>query len=174
MSSSSSQILNSNPINDTDSKVIKVTPSQDILGNNIASVEEEKNFVSFKNALSLEKRRDQYMKIKTQFPDKIPVIIERGQGRGIKLPMLKKKKYLINKNATLGEIVNTVIRPSIKLSSNEALYIFCNNELPSMSQTIGEIHHQFCKQDDIDNGKIDGFTYLNYHGESVFGTMLSS
>ena len=124
----------------------------------ISSSQQTINRPAFKINNSFEKRRKEYEKIVSKFPNKIPVIVEKVEKSNV--PSLDKYKFLVTKDTTIGQFVY-VIRRRINLKSEEAMFVFINNTLPPMSSLMSEIY-------DIHKDK-DGFLYLKYTGENTFG-----
>ena len=78
-------------------------------------------------AVCLEKRQAEAQRIRSKYPDRIPVICEKADRSDI--PDIDKKKYLVPSDLTVGQFVY-VIRKRIKLSPEKAIFIFINNVLP--------------------------------------------
>lgn len=97
-------------------------------------------------------------RIREKYPERVPVMVERA--KGCNLNIIDKKKYLVPCDLTIGQFIS-IIRQRIKLPPDKAIFIFINNVLPSTSATIGNIYHE------MKHG--DGFLYIYYNGESVFG-----
>ncbi|XP_031126381.1 autophagy-related protein 8f-like [Ipomoea triloba] len=118
---------------------------------------------SFKQQHEFEKRRVEATKIREQYPDKIPVIVERAERSDI--PNIDKRKFLVPSDLTVGQFV-FVIRKRIQLSSEKAIFIFVDNVLPTTGALMSAIYEE--KKDE------DGFLYVTYSGENTFGdnTML--
>ena len=76
------------------------------------------------------------------------------------LPDIDKKKYLVPTDLTVGQFVH-VIRKRIKLAPEKAIFIFVNNVLPPTAGLMSQIYEE--QKDE------DGFLYITYNGESVFG-----
>ncbi len=114
----------------------------------------------FKEQFSLDERVAECGKIRAQFPDKVPVIVEKAKARS-DVPDLDKNKFLTPSDLTVGQFVY-VIRKRLSLPADKALFIFVNNVLPPTSQLMRELHGQ---QKDA-----DGFLYVEYSGESTFGS----
>lgn len=114
--------------------------------------------MSFKKTNTLEKRMAESKKILDKYPDRIPIIVEKGDGKN--LPEIDKKKYLVPSDLTMGQFLY-VIRKRIKLEPTKGLYIFIDNILPATSQTVGNIYNE--KKDP------DGFLYIVYQSENTFG-----
>ena len=113
----------------------------------------------FKKEKSLEDRKAEYTRIQEKYPHMVPVICEQIQGG--QLPNSDRRKYLVPKDITLGQF-QFVIRKRIKLSCDQALFIFVNGAtLPPTNGLISDIHR--LNKDD------DGFLYLRYSGENTFG-----
>ncbi|KAL4592472.1 hypothetical protein LXL04_005468 [Taraxacum kok-saghyz] len=81
----------------------------------------------FKQEHDLEKRKAEAARIREKYPDRIPVIVEKGERSDV--PNIDKKKYLVPADLTVGQFVY-VIRKRIKLSAEKAIFIFVDNALP--------------------------------------------
>jgi GABA(A) receptor-associated protein len=89
------------------------------------------------------------------------VIVEPDLKKGTTIPYIDKKKYLVPNDLSLGQFI-FVIRKRLKLPANEAIYIFTSTGIiPTTSQQMIDIYRQHKDQ--------DGFLYLTYSGENVFG-----
>lgn len=113
---------------------------------------------SFREQYSFQKRRNESMRIRSKYSDRIPVIVEKGKNSNI--PEIDKKKYLVPSDLTVGQFLY-VIRRRIHLSSEKAIFLFINGKLPSITQLMSTIYREH-----MDN---DGFLYVTYRGENVFG-----
>lgn len=133
--------------------------SSSILGPIVPKKNSTDIYVKFKDKYSFEKRRREYEKIATTFPDKIPVIVERSDTTTI--ADIDKHKFLVPSDTTMSQFLY-VIRKRITLKSDESLFVFINNTLPSMSLLISQLYREHCDP--------DGFLYIVYSGESTFGT----
>ena len=113
----------------------------------------------FQKKFSFDKRRLEANRIIEKFPDKIPIIVE--QGKSDKLPKIDKSKFLVPQDITVGQFM-TIIRKRIQLSECEAFFLFVKNSvLPSNSTTMVNIYESHKDE--------DGFLYMTYCGENVFG-----
>lgn len=117
-----------------------------------------KKNISFKSEHSFEKRKAEADRIIAKYPDRIPVIVERLEKSEI--PDLDKKKYLVPSDLTIGQFV-FIIRKRIKLSPDQAIFIFVNNTLPPASTLLSQIYKEHMDK--------DNFLYLYFSGESSFG-----
>ncbi|KAG3171268.1 hypothetical protein PI126_g1931 [Phytophthora idaei] len=122
------------------------------------SREEEHMMSSFKKEHPFEKRQAEAQRIRSKYPDRIPVICEKADRSDI--PDIDKKKYLVPADLTVGQFVY-VIRKRIKLSPEKAIFIFINNVLPPTAALMSNIYEE---QKDV-----DGFLYITYSGENTFG-----
>ncbi|OBZ87884.1 Autophagy-related protein 8 [Choanephora cucurbitarum] len=87
--------------------------------------------MGFKEDYSFELRKAEATRIKNKFVDRVPVVCQRIERN--KAPLLKKKRYLVPKDFTLGQFIH-VIRQRIQLSHEHALFIFINDSIvPVMS-----------------------------------------
>ena len=114
--------------------------------------------MNFKKKYSLEKRKAESKKILLKYPEKIPIIVEKS--KNCVLEDIDKNKYLAPEELTMAQFIY-VIRKRIKLNSEEALYCFVNDALPATSSTLSSIYH--------DHKDEDGFLYIKYCSENVFG-----
>ena len=112
----------------------------------------------FKLEHPLDKRQAEAERIRDKYPDRIPVIVEKAPGSDIS--DIDKKKYLVPTDLTVGQFVH-VIRKRIKLAPEKAIFIFVNNVLPPTAGLMSQIYEE--QKDE------DGFLYITYNGESVFG-----
>jgi GABA(A) receptor-associated protein len=115
-------------------------------------------FLSYCAARMPERRKAEAARMREKYPDRIPVIVEKAAGGD--LPDIDKKKYLVPTDLTVGQFVH-VIRKRIKLAPEKAIFIFVNNVLPPTAGLMSQIYEE--QKDE------DGFLYITYNGESVFG-----
>mmetsp|Transcript_2193 Transcript_2193/g.4218 ORF Transcript_2193/g.4218 Transcript_2193/m.4218 type:complete len:117 (+) Transcript_2193:65-415(+) len=112
----------------------------------------------YKSEHKFEKRKEEADKIRTKYPDRIPVICEKAKRSEI--VNIDKKKYLVPADLTVGQFVY-VIRKRIKLTPEKAIFIFVNNTLPPTGAVMSQIYKEHKDE--------DGFLYVTYSGESTFG-----
>lgn len=117
----------------------------------------EKNF-KFAKSHPFEKRKSESTRIRNKYPDRIPCIVE--QAPNTSLPSIDKSKYLVPADLTIGQFIY-VIRKRIKLTPEQAIFIFINNTLPPVSELLSKIYEEYKAS--------DGFLYVLYSGESSFG-----
>lgn len=112
----------------------------------------------YKSNQPLEERQNEAAKMLLKYPDRIPVIVQKSPKSLIK--DIDRHKYLVPTDLTIGHFMN-VIRQRIKLDSSQGLFIFINNTIPPCSELLSTIYK---KEKDK-----DGFLYIYYQGESVYG-----
>ncbi len=115
--------------------------------------------MDFKQEFSLEKRAEESKRILNKFDDRIPIIVQKAANCK-NIAKIDKRKYLVPKTLTLGQLIY-VIRKRIKLDASQALFIFINNNLLPTSTLIYEIYKK--------NKDNDGFLYVYYSSEETFG-----
>ncbi|PIN13583.1 Microtubule-associated anchor protein involved in autophagy and membrane trafficking [Handroanthus impetiginosus] len=113
---------------------------------------------SFKLDHSFEERQKESARVRENFPDRVPVVIEKAQKSEV--PAIDKKKYLVPAVVTVGQLVY-VVRKRIKLSAEKAIFIFVNDTLPPTSALMSAIYDEHKDE--------DGFLYMTYSGENTFG-----
>ena len=112
----------------------------------------------FIDTYSFDQRLQESTKIKLKYPNSVCTIVEKSPTSNI--ARIDKKKFLIPKDLTIGQFIY-VIRKRINLRPSEAIFIFINNTLPPSIATIGSIYDKYQNE--------DGFLYMEYRGENVFG-----
>ena len=97
--------------------------------------------------------------LKSKYPNKIPVIIYSKEIE------LRKRKYLIEAQMTLGQLMYIVRKNMINVNENEALFLFTkNNKLLRMSC-------MFCMIS-LDEYNDDGFLVFTLTKENTFGIIV--
>lgn len=114
----------------------------------------------FKKKFSIKKRLEESKRILEKYPDRVPVIVERSSNSS-DISEIDKQKYLVPKDLTVGQFIY-VIRKRIKLESEQAIFLFINNLIPLTSRLMGEVYIEFKDK--------DNFLYVEYSGESCFGS----
>ncbi|XP_066400082.1 autophagy-related protein 8A-like [Miscanthus floridulus] len=114
---------------------------------------------SFKMEHDPEKRQVESAWIRDQYPDRIPVIVEKAGKTDV--PEIDKKKYLVPADLTVSQFVY-VVRKRIKLSPERAIFVFVKNTLPPTASLMSAIYEE--------NKDEDGFLYMTYSGENTFGS----
>ena len=115
--------------------------------------------MNYKNKYSFTERFNEACKITQKYPFRIPIICERYQ-KSIHLPNIKKTKYLVHQDLTIGHFLY-IIRQNIAILPETAIYISINNIIPPTSISMITLYENY--KDD------DGFLYVNYSTENTFG-----
>jgi GABA(A) receptor-associated protein len=117
--------------------------------------------MSFKTTHTLEERINESKRVMNTYTDRIPIICEKH--RNSKIPDIKKKKYLVPKDLTVGQFIH-VLRKQINIDSKIGLFIFINNNILKNSEIIYDCYEK--------HKDPDGFLYIKYDFENVFGNIL--
>jgi GABA(A) receptor-associated protein len=110
-----------------------------------------------------DKKLTESNRIREKYPERVPVIV--GKARGCTLNDIDKKKYLIPNDVTMGQFIS-IIRTRINISPDKAIFVFINNILPPTSSRMITLYEEMKNK--------DGFLYIYYNGESVFGNTICS
>lgn len=111
----------------------------------------------FKNDNSFEKRVAISKTIIERHPNKVPVFVSPTSD---KEPSIENNKYIIPSHYTMQQL-KVHFMSQIKAYDYEAITFMVNGKMISSSQLLSQIY-----QNDKD---VDGFLYIKYCKESVFG-----
>ena len=115
---------------------------------------------TFKERRSLAERKADVESIKSKFPNKVPIIVERYKNEK-NLPVIDKVKFLVPRELTTAQL-STIVRNRLSLGSTESFFLFtASGTMPSLSITVADLHEQ--------TRDTDGFLYLTYTSQEVFG-----
>ena len=105
----------------------------------------------------LVERMEESQRIRNKYPDRIPVVCDKIPHSTINS---LKKKFIVPKNLTSIQM-SFIIRKQLDLTSNKGLFLFIDNIIANSMMTIGELDTQYRNE--------DGFLYIKYTDENVFG-----
>ncbi|KAF5283109.1 hypothetical protein FQA39_LY17416 [Lamprigera yunnana] len=109
----------------------------------------------------IEIRKEEVLAIRSRFPTKIPIIVQRFT-RESHLPPLDKSKFLVPQEITMSQFL-TIIRNRMHITSTQTIYLLVNNKsLVSLSLTLAEVYNEHACP--------DGFLYVTYASQEVFGS----
>ena len=115
---------------------------------------------AFKEEHNIESRCQESSKIRSKYPDRIPVVVEKAPRTLIQ--DIDKRKFLVPADLTVAQFMY-IIRKRIQLPPEKAMFLFVNRVLPATSATMGSIYN--------DHKDEDGFLYIAYSGENTFGSV---
>ena len=108
----------------------------------------------YKKKKNLAERKIESRRILIKYPNRVPVFLEFD----LKKPNPQYYKYLIPENLTVGQLYYILKK---NIGENESIYFSVNGELLSSTECLYSLYRRH-KED-------DGFLYIKYHKESVFG-----
>jgi GABA(A) receptor-associated protein len=115
----------------------------------------------FRSKHSIEDRQKESDRIRIKYPDKVPIIVTKSSSAVKSLVNIDRNKFLAPEDLTIGQFL-TVIRKRIKVNDSESIFLFIDdNTMPPTSVSLNQIYHDY--KDD------DGFLYITYCSENVFG-----
>lgn len=116
----------------------------------------------FQNLYTFDERFKESCRVKEKYPDRIPVICEINPKDAKKQQhqQLVKTKYLVHKDMLAGQFIQ-VIRTKMQLDKNVAIFMIINGRMASSSQIMYNLYER--------NRHKDGFVYIHYSFENVFG-----
>lgn len=98
--------------------------------------------------------------VQSKYPTYIPVILERAGHNTDTIPVISNKKYLIPRSFDMSNFMY-IIRTRVNIPAHVGMFLFVNNTLVPASANMESLYNEH--KDD------DGFLYITYSGESVFG-----
>lgn len=114
--------------------------------------------MSFKKQHTFEERKAEADRIRSKYPDRIPVICEKTDKSNV--ADIDKKKYLVPADLSIGQFVY-VIRKRLKMPAEQAIFLFVNGTIPPTAAILNQIYEEYKNE--------DGFLYITYSGENTFG-----
>lgn len=106
---------------------------------------------------TIEERLNLTKKIKSKYPGCIPILID------IPGKVVFRAKYLVPGMAPLSQVLHS-IRQENKLNEYEGVFLFTNNYLLTMSQSVFEVYSRHANR--------DGFLYMVVTFENTFGAKI--
>eukprot|EP01116_Phalansterium_solitarium_P020334 TRINITY_DN5968_c0_g1_i1.p1 TRINITY_DN5968_c0_g1~~TRINITY_DN5968_c0_g1_i1.p1 ORF type:complete len:121 (-),score=31.74 TRINITY_DN5968_c0_g1_i1:196-558(-) len=113
---------------------------------------------AFRSEHTFEKRLEVAGKIRSKYPDRIPVIVEKASKSNA--PEIDKKKFLVPADLTVSKLAFE-IRRHLKLSPEHGMFLFINDTLPPNAAVLQQIYDKY--------KNADGFLYVTYASENTFG-----
>ena len=115
----------------------------------------------FRKKYTFLERNKEAIRIIEKYPERIPVICEKSKYS--KMKNIDKNKYLVPCDLSIGQFI-FVIRKRIQLKSEESIFIFIDNKLPTTSSLIKDVYNE--------SKNADGFLYILFTNENTFGKKL--
>ena len=115
--------------------------------------------LNFSNRYTFTERFQEAARVLSKYPERIPVICEKNE-KCTDLNNLGKEKYLVYQDLTCGQFMY-IIRRSLALPPEKAVFIMINGIIPSNADIMYELYEK--------HKDSDGFLYITYTSENVFG-----
>ena len=120
--------------------------------------------MALQDVIPFEKRTAESQRIRTKYPDRVPVICEKASRSD--LPDMDKKKFLVPGTMLCGEFKYIVHKHLTQMgttavASDQTIYLFVNRTSPKTGALMSEVYEQH-KSD-------DGFLYIEYSAENTLG-----
>ena len=107
-------------------------------------------------------RKQSSDKIKKEFPDKIPVIVEKDP-RAKTLNDIDKTKYLVPKEISVTQF-SFMLRKRLQLKENEAFFLIAKCKYTIMGEnTMDDVYNKYSDKD-------DGYLYITYTSKEIWGS----
>jgi GABA(A) receptor-associated protein len=115
--------------------------------------------LNFSNRYTFTERFQEAARVLSKYPERIPVICEKNE-KCNDLNNLGKEKYLVYQDLTCGQFMY-IIRRSLALPPEKAVFMMINGIIPSNTDIMYELYEK--------HKDSDGFLYITYTSENVFG-----
>ena len=114
---------------------------------------------NFKIETNVEERKKEYIKMKNNFPEKIPVICERDPKSN--LIDIDKNKYLVPDDFAVSQL-NEMLRKRVIFNSYEPFYLLFNGkDCVTGDKILREIYEKY-------KDSQDGFLYIGYTDDLTY------
>ena len=127
------------------------------------SIPQDNQFIKYVNTISFEDRKKRSNSLLLKYKDKFPVILEKSS-RDKYLPNIDKSKLLVSQEMTVATVLQ-LLKKNLQINENTAIYIMIADKdkqvMLSGSQSISYLYDNYKNE--------DGFLYLEYCTENVFG-----
>jgi GABA(A) receptor-associated protein len=110
--------------------------------------------------LPLAQRQEVSRRIRDKYPERIPTIV--GRLNRSNIGPINKHKFLVPRDITVGALI-VQIRKHVTVRPDESLFLIFGDMVPLSTATLGEMDKKYANE--------DGFLYIIYAGESVFGSV---
>jgi len=119
---------------------------------------------SFKSEHSFERRKQLAMKLRTMYPDRLPIIVEKAPNS--QAPDICKKKFLAPADMSVQKFsleIKKQLQPSTYSDVSQiAIFLFVDKTvLPPSGHLMSQMYEKHKDE--------DGFLYITYSGENTFG-----
>ena len=114
--------------------------------------------MKFKKDNNLKLRISESDKILKKYPNRVPIIIERGDK--CILNDIDKTKYLVPKDLNMNQFIY-IIRKRIKLDNSQSIFFIVGNNVCPSNVHLSSIYEEYKDE--------DGFLYIIYTSENTFG-----
>ncbi len=117
--------------------------------------------LKYDEILTFEDRIKKSALLLSKYPDKFPIILEKSN-KDKYLPNIEKNKLLVSHDMTVATVLQ-LLKRTLKINETMAIYIMVSKQeiMLSGSQSIMQIYNNYKSK--------DGFLYLEYCAENVFG-----
>lgn len=116
----------------------------------------------FKERFTFEERCQESHRVLMKYNDRVPLICEKLKSSNME--KIDKEKYLVPNDLTAGQFIY-VIRKRLRLPAEKAIFIFMGGTMPVISSSLADLYDKYKDR--------DGFLYVTYSEENVFGTTIS-
>jgi hypothetical protein len=125
------------------------------------SITPNNQMINYREITSFEERKKRSSSLLLKYKEKLPIILEKSSTEKY-LPSIDKSKLLVSNELTISNIIQ-ILKTNLKVNEQNSLYIMVSkqNIMLSGSQSMSYIYDNY-KSD-------DGFLYLEYCSENVFG-----
>uniref|UniRef100_UPI00398ED00A microtubule-associated proteins 1A/1B light chain 3C-like n=1 Tax=Pristiophorus japonicus TaxID=55135 RepID=UPI00398ED00A len=118
----------------------------------------------FKHRKTFAARKEESALIRSKYPQKVPVIVERYPEERY-LHSLDKTKFLVPQDVIISHF-STIIRNRLAVSPTQVFYLVVKNRsVSNMCATIAQLDQEFRDS--------DGFLYISYASHEMFGASWS-
>mmetsp|Transcript_27036 Transcript_27036/g.62477 ORF Transcript_27036/g.62477 Transcript_27036/m.62477 type:complete len:125 (+) Transcript_27036:95-469(+) len=118
------------------------------------------------DAVEMEKRRVEGIRLKSKFPERVPVIVEQATHFWARssLPDLERKRWLVPQGMMVHELncaISRLLFEDAPPTAKRTIYLLAGRTALKTATTLGEVYEKHKNE--------DGFLYIQYRSEGLLG-----
>ena len=115
--------------------------------------------ITYLRETPLEKRKSITKRILESNPERIPVLVARGECKNT--PTIQRFKFLVSTDSTFGKFIRELRNHINNIEAYTSIVFFADNHIPTTHMLMQNVYDRYKNE--------DGFLYITYACENTFG-----